>query len=80
MWFKSTSIWFILIICGFPEFEHCQFLIHFLQMPRQLGKLQAFPEMPRDFRKCLISAIPCDIYTFVICKHIFDYAYNGGNL
>ena len=32
-------------------------------MPRQLRKLQAFPEMPRHFRKCLISAIPCDIYT-----------------
>ena len=31
-------------------------------MPRQLRKVQAFPEMPRDFRKCLISAIPCDIY------------------
>ena len=31
-------------------------------MPRQLRKVQAFPEMPRDFRKCLISAIPCDIH------------------
>ena len=32
-------------------------------MPRQLWKLQAFPELPRHLRKCLISAIPCDIYT-----------------
>jgi hypothetical protein len=31
-------------------------------MPRQLRKLQSFPEMTRHFRKCLISAIACDIY------------------
>jgi len=31
-------------------------------MPRQLRKLQAFPEMTRHFRKCVISAIACDIY------------------
>ncbi len=30
-------------------------------MPRQLRKLQAFPEMPSHLRKCLISAIACDI-------------------
>ena len=36
-------------------------------MPRQFQKLQAFPEMPRDFWKCLISAIPCNIYT---CKNM----------
>ncbi len=30
-------------------------------MPRQLRKLQAFPEMTRHFRKCVISAIACDI-------------------
>ena len=39
-------------------------------MPRQLRKLQAFPEMPRDFRKCLISAIPCDIYNLLCWSKI----------
>ena len=28
-----------------------------------LQKVQAFPQLPRHFRKCLISAIPCDIYS-----------------
>ncbi len=32
-------------------------------MPRQLRKLQAFPEMTRHFRNCVISAIACDTYT-----------------
>ena len=34
-------------------------------MPRQLRKLQEFPELPRHFRKCLISAIPCNRYMSV---------------
>jgi len=31
-------------------------------MPRQLRELQAFPELPRHFRKCRISANACDIH------------------
>ncbi len=36
-------------------------------MPRQLRKLQTFPEMTRHFRKCVISAIACDIYRQIFC-------------
>jgi hypothetical protein len=34
-------------------------------MPRQLRELQAFPELPRHFWKCLISANACDIYRWI---------------
>ena len=45
-------------------------------MPRQLRKIQAFPELPRHFRKCLISANPCDTYIYIyvrILKAMFEY-------
>ena len=53
---------FFLMMCHFPEFVTCKIKYHFLQMPRHLWKLQAFPELPRHFRKCLISSIACDSY------------------
>jgi len=34
-------------------------------MPRQLREVQAFPELPRHFRKCRISANACDMYICV---------------
>ncbi len=44
-------------------------------MPRQLRKLQAFPEMPSHFRKCVISAIACDIYFINTNYKKHDYAH-----
>ncbi len=41
-----------MLLCCFPEFEHLKYEIILLEMPRQLRKHQAFPEMP-DFRNCL---------------------------
>jgi len=31
-------------------------------LPRQFREYQAFLELPRHFRKCLIPSIPCNIY------------------
>jgi hypothetical protein len=65
-----------MLLCCLSEFEHYNYEIIFLETPGQLRKLQALPELPRHFRKCLISAIACDIdkdkknnllWTFRIC-------------
>jgi len=62
------------VFCLFPEFQCCKlnttnFLL--LQLPRQLRKHQAFPELPRHFRKCRISANACDIMIDRVA--IFDF-------
>ncbi len=45
----------------FPRILTFKFLIDFLKMTMQLKKVQAFPEMPSHFQKCVISAIACNI-------------------
>jgi len=55
------------VLCLFPDFECSKLNILFLELPRQLRKIQAFPELPRHFRKCLISANACDIYIYLFC-------------
>ncbi len=51
---------FFLLLCHFPEFKIFQ-LKHFLQMPRQLRKIQAFLEMP-DFCKSPWQICPTWMY------------------
>ncbi len=41
-------------------------------MPGQLWKPQAFPELPRHFRKCQISANAYDIYTGINTNIFYD--------
>ena len=49
------------------ERQQCQLKLFcvcfFLQFSRHLWKLQAFPEFPRHFQKCLIPTIACKICT-----------------
>jgi len=55
------------VFCHFPDFECSKLNILFLQLPRQLRKTQAFPEMP-NFRKCLRHIVWfVDNFIFVLC-------------
>ncbi len=47
----------VLAMCSFPELKHWKFKLNFFNCLGNCSK-------PRHFRKCLISAIACDIYNF----------------
>jgi len=58
----------ILVVCCFLELKY-----FYPEMPGFSQIALVFPEMPGNFRKCLISAIPCDIYTVYIFLHIYIF-------